>query len=179
MAHQFLPHAGVTEVNYLGVYIAIEALAKLVNNPYTECCMKETKGVVRAMLSKYHLKGAIIIVEYTNHSKTGCDYNCVTKALAMVDMLKSLGLNISQFDPAVVGSKHHHLTFNSFAEVSMVSTGKRLLLVGQSLWYYQIKTRFIQHYPPDGANKLYALCTNSGTYLRDLPSKTADCDKLR
>jgi len=179
MAHQFLPHAGVTEVNYLGVYIAIEALAKLVNNPYTECCMKETKRVVRAMLSKYHLKGAIIIVEYTNHSKTGCDYNCVTKALAMVDMLKSLGLNISQFDPAVVGSKHHHLTFNSFAEVSMVSTGKRLLLVGQSLWYYQIKTRFIQHYPPDGANKLYALCTNSGTYLRDLPSKTADCDKLR
>jgi len=179
MAHQFLPHAGVTEVNYLGVYIAIEALAKLVNNPYTECCMKETKRVVRALLNKYHLKSAIVIVEYTNQSKAGCDYNCVTKALAMVDMLKSLGLNVSQFDPAVTSSKHHHLTFNSFAEVSMVSNGKRLLLVGQSLWYYQIKTRFIQHYPPDGINKLYALCTNTGTYLRDLPSKTANCDKLR
>ena len=177
-AHQFLAHKGVTEANYLGVYIAIESLAKLINNPFTECCMKETKRLVRVMLSKYHLKGAVVIAEYRNQSTKACDYNCVTKALAMVDMLTSLGLNVSQFDPAVISSKHNHLTFNSFAEVSMVSTGKRLLLVGQSLWYYQLKTRFIQHYPPDGANKMYALCTNTGTYLRDLPSKTANCDKL-
>ena len=174
-AHQFLSHSGISGTDYLSVYISLEYFARLNNAAYTECCLKETDRVIRSIMTKYQMTQLLIIGDHSTQSTSACDSECVKRSIAMVTTMTSWGLNVTRFNPDVTAAKHHHPVYNLFAEITLLSVGKRLLVVGQNLFYSQIKTSFLQHYPTDGNAKLYAICINSGTYLRDLSSKTVQC----
>jgi len=174
-AHHFLSHSGITGTSYLSVYISFEYLARLNNREYAECCLKETNRVIGAMITRYHVSHVVIIGDHSNQSSSICDDECVKRSVAMINTMTSWGLNVTRFNPNIMGAKHHHPAFNIFTEISLLSTGNRLIIVGQNVWFSQIKTSFMQHYPLDGTAKLYAICTSTGTYLRDLASKTIQC----
>ena len=178
-AHQFLRHSRISSTDYFSVYISFEYLARSNDTAYASCCLKETNRVIGAMMTRYHFNQILIIGDHSNQSSTTCDNQCVKKSAAMVTMMTSWGLNVTRFNPDVTSAKHHHPAYNLFAEVNLLSTGKRLVLVGQNPSYSQIKTSFIQHYPTDGNSKLYSICITTGTYLRDLTSKAPQCKKKK
>ena len=175
-AHQFLSYNGISGTgDYLSVYMSLEYLARANNTAYVNCCLKETNRVIGSMMTKYHINQVLIIGDHSNQSSGTCDSECVKRSIAMVTTLTGWGLNVTRFNPDVTSAKHHHPAYYLFAEVNLLSSGKRLVMVGQNLWYSQIKTSFIQHYPTDGISKLYSICISTGTYLRDLASKTIQC----
>ena len=174
-AHQFLSYNGISGSDYLGVYMSLEYLAKTNDTAYVNCCLRETNRVIGSMMTRYHINQVLIIGDHSNQSSGTCDSDCVKRLAAMVTTLTSWGLNVTRFNPDVTSAKHHHPAYYLFAEVNLLSSGKRLVMVGQNLWYSQIKTSFIQHYPVDGISKLYSICISTGTYLRDLASKTIQC----
>ena len=174
-AHQFLSYTGISGTDYLSVYVSFEYLARANDTAYANCCLKETNRVIGSMMTKYHMNHVVIIGDHSNQSSSSCDSKCVKRLVAMVTTMRSWGLNVTRFNPDVTSAKHHHPAYNLFAEVHLLSSGKRLVMVGQNLWYSQIKTSFIQHYPADWDSKLYSICISSGTYLRDVASKTVQC----
>lgn len=177
IAHQFLSHSKILGTNYLSVYMSVEILAKLKNAEYVDCCLKETNRVIGSIITKYHLNQAVIIGDYSEHASSACDSECVKRSVAMVTTMRRWGLNVTKFNADVTTAKHRHLAYNKFAEVSLLSTGRRLIMVGQDLWFFQIKANFIQHHPTDGISKLYTICTNSGTHLQEFSSKIIQCKK--
>lgn len=176
VAHQFLSHSGISGTNYFGVYMSLQYFTKLNNTAYIDCCLKETNRVIGSMMARYHVNQVLIIGDHSKQSSSVCDSECVKKSIAIVTTMTNWGLNVTRFNPDVTTAKHHHPAYNLFAEINMLSTAKRLIMVGQNLLYSQVKTKFLQHYPTDGISKLYAICINSGTYLRDLASKTIQCE---
>ena len=175
VAHQFLTHTGISGTNYIGVYVSFEYFARLNNDQYTDCCLKETNRVIKTVMAKHNTKQVLIIGDHSKQSSSTCDSGCVKRSFAIVTTMTDQGLNVTRFDPDVTTAKHHHPAYNLFAEINLLSTSKMLLMVGQNLLYSHIKSTFLQRYPTDGNTKLYAICINSGTYLRDLSSKTIQC----
>ena len=173
-AHQFLSYKGISGTDYLSVYVSLEYLARANDTAYANCCLKETNRVIGIMMTRY-MNQVLIIGDHSNQSSSTCDNECVKRSVAMVATMTGWGLNVTRFNPDVTSAKHHHPVYNLFAEVNLLSSGKRLVMVGQNHWYSQIKTSFIQHYPTDGNSKLYSICISTGTYLRDLASKTVQC----
>ena len=175
VAHQFLTHTGISGTNYISVYVSFEYFARLNNDQYTDCCLKETDRVIRSVMTKRNMNQVLIIGDHSKYSSSTCDSGCVKRSFAMVTTMTKWGLNVTRFDPDVTSAKHHHPAYNLFAEINLLSTSKMLIMVGQNLLYSHIKSNFLQRYPTDGNTKLYAICINSGTYLRDLTSKTIQC----
>ena len=174
-AHQFLTHTGISGTNYISVYVSFEYFARLNNDQYTDCCLKETDRVIRSIMTKHKVNQVLIIGDHSKHSSSACDSGCVKRSFAIVTKMTKWGLNVTRFDPDVTSAKHHHPAYNVFAEVNLLSSSKMLIMVGQNLLYSHVKSNFLQRYPTDGTTKLYAICINSGTYLRDLASKTIQC----
>lgn len=174
-AHQFLSYNGISGTDYLSVYVSLEYLARANDTAYVNCCLKETNRVIGSMMTRYHMNQVLIIGDHSNQSSSTCDSECIKRSVAMVTTLTGWGLNVTRFNPEVTSAKHHHPAYYLFAEVNLLSSGKRLLMVGQNMWYSQVKTSFIQHHPTDGISKLYSICISTGTYLRDLANKTIQC----
>ena len=167
-AKAFLERIGI-HPPFLSIHVRSERIAidgsKLKRPYYYDCCMKQLKKTVDRVRKEYsgdHERLLLITDKSSQYGTDTCQRSgasCKTSDTdAITDILKSFNWTIVHYDP-VISNGVSNSGYVSLVEMSMLSLGEKLILVGRGSFQEVLQQKFLSHKGRTKAD-VYHICHN-------------------
>ena len=162
-AKAFLKRIGIRPP-FLSIHVRSERIVidgrKLYRPDYYVCCMTQLKILVDKIGKQYNEGHLLLITDEASQygSDTCGDKNCESGTRAITALLKSFNWTIVSYDPGNTNGIRNS-GYVSLIEMSMLSLGRKLILVGRGSFQELLQQKFLSQNKRSMAD-VYHICQN-------------------